>query len=609
MHLPRGNTLALLLAGPLSGALADFSGPSFPAPTDLSSDQSLVRTAWESLTDLLEASGLGNANKNANNGTLLPDSAKNTTFSIGMFSLHDPNATSLQFHHTSPYVAASPNGTNKVDSNSIYRVASVTKVFTVLGGLLSLTDADWERPLSQILPPLSNTSRQDNVLSTPWNKITPRALAAQIAGVPRDGFPNLGEIALQAGLRGISEPALMAETGLPPLDPNDPLFNPPCLPYLLTDGMCPETPYLQGVAPRAPTFLPWSTPGYSNNGFTLLGLALSAMTNRSVHELFQERIFSPLKMESTFSDPPPAEFFSRSVIVSPDPSVAGFTLPNGIFVSSGGIFSTLSDMARFGVGVLNSTLLSPETTRRWLKPVSHTARLEYDVGAPWEIIRRVDPNTGTVVDMYTKLGDSGAFSAWFVLLPEYGVGFNILAGGTDSGRFGVVAALADAVTESVVPALARQAETEAEIKIAGVYTAAEKGLNSSMVLAKGTGTGLVVESWVSNGTNVLPFLTKNVTGSGPFRLLPSVTEETGRVAFRLVGAADAPSTNSQGPKKGLFSAPGMTSPDWLVVDASTYYGVGLSLVVFDVGEDGKASAVTVPAYRVTMTRQVKSQKY
>jgi hypothetical protein len=38
------------------------------------------------------------------------------------------------------------------------------------------------------------------------------------------------------------------------------------------------------------------------------------------------------------------------------------------------------------------------------------------------------------------------------------------------------------------------------------------------------------------------------------------------------------------------------------VDADTYYGAGLSLFVFDVGRDGKAMAVTIPAYRVTLPR-------
>ncbi|KAK0609447.1 beta-lactamase/transpeptidase-like protein, partial [Immersiella caudata] len=594
----------------LTGALADFSGPSFPAPSDLVSDQSLVRAAWESVTDLLESSGLGgpNSNNNAspqNGSSPLPAAAKNITFSIGLFSLHDPNAFSLQFHHTSPEVSASPtNGTKRVDDNSIYRIASVTKVFTVLAGLRTLSDTDWERPLGEILPDLSNNNATSNsgVLSTPWDKITPRALAAQIGGVPRDGFPNLGEIAIQAALANTTEAELMASSGLPPMNLTDPLSNPPCIPYLLLNEPCPSTPYLQGVAPRPPTFPPWSTPAYSNNGFTLLGLALSALTDTTIPSLFASKIFTPLQMSSSFSDPPPSEFLPRSVIVSSDPLVAGFTYPNGIFASSGGVFSTLSDMARFGIGILNSTLLSSEATRRWLKPVSYTARMEYDVGAPWEIIRRVDGNSGKVTELYTKLGDSGAFSSWFVLVPEYGMGFSVLGAGTAGERFGVVAALADAVADRVVPALPGQAGVEAEGSFAGVYMAGGE-LNSTMVVGRGRGDGLVVESWVSNGTDVLPFLTERVTGPGPFRLLPSgVDEENGRVAFRLVGATDAPSSSTGAKQGGLFSAPGMMSPDWLGVDASTYYGLGVSLFVFDVEKDGKATAVTVPAYRVTMTK-------
>jgi hypothetical protein len=43
---------------------------------------------------------------------------KNVTFSIGMFSLHDPAATGLQFHYTSPEIVNAPNGTRKVDEDS-----------------------------------------------------------------------------------------------------------------------------------------------------------------------------------------------------------------------------------------------------------------------------------------------------------------------------------------------------------------------------------------------------------------------------------------------------------------------------------------------------------
>jgi CubicO group peptidase (beta-lactamase class C family) len=610
MHLSLRHVLAFLGAQSICVVLGDFAGPSYPPPKDLSGNQSLVFTAWKSLTDALKAAGLGGdgiGSCKPKNGSAIPmpvpEATRNTTFSIGLFSLHDPDAASMQFHHTSPEVAASTEGTKKVDGNSIYRVASVTKVFTVLAGLLTLSDAEWERPLSDILAPLSGQgSHGAAVLSTPWDKITMRALAAQLGGVPRDGFPNLGEIALEMALINKTEAELMAESGLPPANVSDPLSNPPCLLRLLMGEECTETPYIQGVVNRAPTFLPWTAPGYSNNGFVLLGLAMANVTGQTIGQLYQDKILTPLGMDSTFSNPPPKTEFPRSVIVG-NTAASTYDVPNGIFVSSGGIFSTTSDLARFGTGILNSTLLPPEQTRRWLKPVSHTARLQYDVGAPWEIMRYVHGN-GKVTELYTKLGDSGMYSAWLVLMPDYGFGFSILAAGSGTGRFGVVSALADVVTNTLLPVMEKEAAVEAGRNFAGVYkSGGDSELNATLVLATAEyddAPGLVVSSWVSNGTDVLPYLARRM-GPGPFRLLPSVADSAeGRLAFRLVGATDAPT--AEVPVGALFSGPGMVSADWLVADDSTYYGVGLSLFVFDVGRDGRAMAVTPAAYRATLTR-------
>jgi len=223
----------------------------------------------------------------------------------------------------------------------------------------------------------------------------------------------------------------------------------------------------------------------------------------------------------------------------------------------------------------------------------------------------VDSVSGKVTDLYTKSGDSGLYSSWFVLVPEYGFGFTVLTAGSSPGRSALVAGLTDLLTDTLLPALRRQAEAEAGRRFAGVYKA-EGGLNSSMVLATSTSAadaapGLVVSSWVSNGTDVLPFLA-NIMGPGPFRLLPSVDDGAyGRVAFRLVGSRDAPASPGRaGGGEGLFSAPGMTSGDWLVVDSSTYYGMGLSLLVFDQGKDGKACAVEVPSYRVTLKKAART---
>ncbi|KAM7218657.1 Beta-lactamase/transpeptidase-like protein [Rhypophila decipiens] len=443
-----------------------------------------------------------------------------------------------------------------------------------------------------------------------------RALATQLGGVPRDGFPGgAGEIALQMAQLNVSEASIMAATGLPPFNASDPLSVPPCASLLEQSLPCPAEPYLTGVANRPPTFLPWSSPAYTNNGFTLLGLAMAAVTNKSIHTLFQDQIFTPLDMSSSFSDPPPTTLYPRAVIVPA--ASANYAEPNGIFVSSGGIFSTLSDLASFGTGVLNSSLLAPEQTRRWLKPVSFTSRLQYAVGAPWEVMRYVHPSSGKITDMYTKSGDSGVYSSWLVLIPEYGTGFSILSAGTSTNRTAVVAALGDVLTQALLPALQSQAGVDASLDFGGTYTAAagggESNSNSTLVLMTENDThtpGLVLTKWISNGTDVLSSVSlQSIAGPGPYRLLPTV-DAHGQVAFRLVGSRDsttAETLSEEGLRlhsAQLFTGPGMAIADWLMVDASTYFGAGVLLFVFDVDKaSGKAMGVTLPAYRVRLVRK------
>jgi CubicO group peptidase (beta-lactamase class C family) len=609
MYFSVPHALKFVLVCLTSTVLADFLGPSYVPPVDLTSNHSLVALAWEglvaNLTDILHD------DQTRPSEHITPAQFQNITFSLGFFSLHDHAAAgSLQFHYTSPEVATAANGTHKVNGDSIYRIASVTKLFTVLTGLLELSTTDWERPLSDILAPLGDyvsSSGKPDVYTTPWNQVTLRALAAQIAGVPRDGFPNAGEIMLQAALGGVSEADVMAASGLPPYNASDPLESPPCLQYLGKGENCPPTSYLQGVSNRAPAFLPWSTPGYSNNGFTLLGMAIANITGKTMEQLYHDDIFEPLGMASSHASAPPLSEWHRSLIVG-DPA-AGFAVENGIFVSSGGLFSTIRDMARFGIGILNSTLLPADQTRRWLKPVSHTAHLQYSVGAPWEIVRYTHAS-GAVTDMYTKLGDSGYYSAYMILLPDYGAGFSFMAASTLSQRAEVMAAIVDMMVDKMVPSLAAQAAVEAANKFAGVYTApAAMKLNSSLVLSvnlsETAAPGLVISSWISNGTDVLPWLAK-IAGPGPFRLVPSIsgiadgaTGTPTQIALRMVGDVDV---ISPAMPTGLFSGPSLLTGDWLNVDASTYYGVGLSLFVMDMGCNGKAKSISPAAYRIKLAR-------
>ena len=173
--------LCLLVSSLSTAALSELLGPTYPAPTDLTSSNSLVQQAWTTLSSALDDT-LKQNNTAPGFGDLA--GAEKVTFSAGLFSLHDAAATDLQYHYTAPQVANSEFGTNEVDSDSIYRVASVSKLITVLTGLIELTDAQWNTPLSEIFPGLIASSNwtDDPVTSIQWNEITPWALANQLAG-------------------------------------------------------------------------------------------------------------------------------------------------------------------------------------------------------------------------------------------------------------------------------------------------------------------------------------------------------------------------------------------------------------------------------------------
>ncbi|PMD13741.1 beta-lactamase/transpeptidase-like protein [Hyaloscypha hepaticicola] len=595
MH-PSFHCLCLTLLS-LSGVLADFLGPSYPAPVDLSNSKSLVAAAWKNVTSTLQAY-IKSDEQSSTSGLVVE--IKNVTFSLGVFSLNDPGATDLQFHYTSPEIANAPNGTRKVNENSIYRIASLTKVFTVPVGLLNLKPNDWERPLTDIFPTLvdfaeKNPGEDNPIYLTQWDKVTPSALAAQIAGVTRDVFPfGAGDIILQ-----ILPERFYPGLGLPPVNVSEPEVDTPCTIQLLSNGtVCTTLPYLMSAEIQA-LFEPWTTPGYANNGFVLLGLAITTITGKTMQQLYQNSIFNPLGMTSSNSSTPPESEWHRCVIPG---NLVNFAIDAGLLVSTGGLLSTSRDVARLGIGILNSTLLDSDQTRKWLKPVSHAARLQYSVGRPWEIIRYSHPS-GHVTDMYTKLGDSGAYSSLMVLIPDYDAGFSILSASTLQTRAEVLSVIAETIADLLLPALQAQAGVEAEHNFVGTYTSTVHGLNSSLTLihnqTESSPPGLVISSWISNGTDMTTRFS-GAFGPAPWRLLPSIADaKNEKAAFLLVSNTDAPSLQSP---TGLFSGTFVDFQDWVNVGSLTYGDLGVGSFVFDIGRHGKATAVTLPAFQVKLKR-------
>ncbi|KAL4942366.1 hypothetical protein BDV06DRAFT_192265 [Aspergillus oleicola] len=575
----------------LPGALSNFLGPIYPAPRDLSSRNSLVAAAFNNLTRAFDSSFRGHSN------TTLSE-LSDLTFSVGLFSTRDAGAETLQYHHAAPEIANSTLGMRKPDGDSIYRIASVSKLFTVYAGLIELHPEDWERPLSQIFPELVQPDDLDIASNTQWDYITPWSLASQLGGVAQYAIPWTPDLLLQATV-----PQLMTNLGLPYVD----LVSLPALfPCATLDGSfsnCDSVDYLTGASPLPPIAQPWSLPVYSNHGFTLLGMAIANITGRSIDEVYQGTVFDPLDMQSSYSVLPPESEQSRSIIAGPPED--SWALPNGLSKSSGGIYSTLNDLAKFSIGILNCTLVSPLQTRRWMKPITHTSNLRYSFGAPWEIYRYEHPNTGLVTDIYTKLGDSGNYGSIALFIPDFDAGFNVITASSQDKRSSQTQSLIQAVADAVIPALAEQAAVELHQNYQGTYVSTTKGLNSSIIFApsKDGTPGLEITSWISNGTVLGPNQITAVVGkTGIFKLRPIISPEgdEGKIVFRPAFTPQDPVLPRD--PSNLFTS-FYDGDDNAFLGQTTYLQQYVSAFIFDVEADGSASAVELPAWSVKLEKR------
>lgn len=360
-----------------------------------------------------------------------------------------------------------------------------------------------------------------------------------------------------------------------------------------------------------PNFLPWATPVYSDLNFMLLGLVISSITNKTMTEVYNSAVFRPLNMTSS-SDKSENKTLSRAVVIGTPASYAQldffpFTAP------SGGILSTVGDLQKLGLGILNSTLLPKEATAKWLKPVSLTASLSYAIGAPWEIHRFVHPASGKVTDIYTKLGDSGSYGGALAVIPQYDAGFTLLNAAAGPERSKVVLGILDAITSTVLPALEAQALAEAKCNLVGEYKSSGSGGVEAMIKigynASTTGTDvhsdLVVTEWVYNGTDVL---TSKLFGGAPLRLEQSIVRpgkdgKPRQIAFILSSYNQTPTYTAakMGSWTGLYYSDG----DFTFTDGVRWGGQDPRRLVFDLDAHGAAVKCTPSYQKIALTKSKK----
>ncbi|KAI0509467.1 putative secreted beta-lactamase [Xylaria bambusicola] len=575
--------LAILL--PLSGAhrkerICPLKGPQFPAPTGLGSE-ALFRNA----TGMIERSIRASLGKMPYN---------KTTFSVGMFSTTDDELL-YEFHHTDPAVATSGIGANEVDADSIYRIASITKILTVYQWLIADGDRKFNSPISDFIPQLLEyQEHHDHYPGARWDEITVNDLAMYLAGIARDY--GLNDVAVSGYITSFLP--VMAATVLPNNPANGigvPESEDPACGYFTANVEylpCSRDVYIKEVANLGLSFVSSYTPSYSNANFAILGLALENMLGASLEDIFDEHIAKPLDLRSTTMGNP-LQITNNSVIPGGGLVRSGWWDALGPLNGGAGGFSTTNDLAAIGKSILNSTLMTQATTRRWFSTTSFVDTIEQAVGRGWEIFR-VRAN-GHSVDLFTKSGNWGVYNSVFFLLPAYNFGFSILSA-SSTARDAVVDALSNDIVNTLLPALEAITKRQASENFAGRYTSPNMGTNTSITVTTDGSLGLRVTEYIASGVDLLGSVFALFGSDVEFRLIPNQLYD-GRTRVGFSAVYQPP---SEIPPKDEFYWP---CQSWLDIDDYTYANVPLGLIAFDLDADGNATFVRLVALRETLLRR------
>lgn len=254
---------------------------------------------------------------------LLSDDKFNTSsFSIEITSSSE---TLWSYYHTAP-VLNETHGVRKIDGNSRFRIASITKTFTTLAllhqhaaGNLSL-----DATIDQYIPELKESQSG----SIPWKDITLRSLASQLSGIPR-------EITLSDLITELPDPTVV---GLPPVSRKNLLE---CDMYSPQGIPCEREDLFSRIKERAPLFAPNQKSTYSNVAFELLGLAIANVTGESYDTVLHKTVLDSIGMMNT-------------TLTKPDDSVGAIPAFSnhwdynlGIQAPTGALYSSPSDMSKY----------------------------------------------------------------------------------------------------------------------------------------------------------------------------------------------------------------------------------------------------------------------
>ncbi|KAK8027906.1 hypothetical protein PG991_004962 [Apiospora marii] len=525
-------------------------GAEFPKPQRLT-ESAVWKAAMENLTATFDD---------------VDPTAINYSYTVQVFSTNPGPPILFERYTTARDLPSNTTGVKKVDADSVFRIGSVTKIFTVLAFLAETGDKYFNHPITEFVPELQDIVNRrgnatvDEVRTVRWEDITIEALISQ---------------------GGTDATRSKADS---------------------------PAEFFEGIENAYPSFAPWKTPAYSNIAFQLLAYALETMTGRSFVASLNATVLEPLKLGHTYFKTPPDR-----VGIIPRAEGSGWRADIGDESPSGNMAASTGDLTTLGRAILGSTLLKPLMTRRWLKPVSYTSDFVAAVGMPWGL-RRLRLSSGTnphrTVTAFTKAGGVGDYSSLLTLLPEFDLGITIMVAGPNTA--GGIWTMADHIGAVVLPAYDAATREDAHRRYAGRYEAdpaVYTNLQSSLELATDPARpGLGVSSWTSNGTDMVPVAQSLQSGmavpsdpNGGNATMPSVrlyytglqsgAREAFKAVFEPLGAPDNPGTG--------FST---DCGGWIDYTGVTYAGLPLDEFIFESDDAGKVLSVKNLALNITLQK-------
>ncbi|KAK4949760.1 hypothetical protein LTR10_011602 [Elasticomyces elasticus] len=487
--------------------------------------------------------------------------------------------------HTATDKDSERPGAAEVNGSSAYRIASITKVFTVLGilqqhaaGNLSL-DHSIDRYVSEL------NGHQSGDL--PWKDITLRSLASQLSGIPRDWAQ--GDL-----VNDLEDPSIF---GLPPITA-------PHLPKCDSYGKyvpCTKDEMLETIRTKAPLFAPNYKSTYSNIAFELLGLVLSNVTGLRYEDYIQQSILDTVGMNHTSFDKP-----SDEVAVLPKNISWYWDIDEGVQNPTGGLYATSSDLSTFLRYVLTHfNGITPALD--WLNPVSFATSVYSHYGTPWEIFRtdKVLSGSDRPVTFVTKGGGLPGYRTIIIVVPEFELGITILTGGDGD----LLDPLREIVSVSLIQAADKLVKRQIEETYTGLYETSH--INSSLGLSYTEDQGLEITTWLSNGTDmlsVIPMQFQLPRESFRLQLVPTLLYRDQKHLYGELWRMALIWDNS--PSEKLVTQEEPVWDDFCTTDVDTmmYAGKPLNELAFlDKSGDGRYKTVDLTAFRVTLTREAEGQ--